>query len=372
MEVAVYSHRCVEPSVRTEFECWPLFSLDAHSFPALWRGKGPLGDVAGLLGANRVFAKELQSVDPITFDPADIVFVHTVNVNQLFGLLSWYRGMRPERRPALVVLLRYGLDDNPRTKGVKTLLYWMFFVLCSKKPKARIVFTTDSSLLANQYEKLSGRPFSILPIPHLPVADAVGIGSWGGALAGKTVLAFLGTPREEKGYHLLPEAVAGVLREKSDLAFVVQSDVGQESSLCVREARDRLRALGQQVIVIERSLETREYYEILQAASAVLMAYSPQVYRARTSGVFAEALAFGKTVIVTAGTWLETQVSSLGTGVVCEAFTGEGLLRGIERYLSDRNGYDERAGKASVLWRTTHNPKTFVDRLLKVAEGGHD
>src|SRR6185295_6741407 len=63
-----------------------------------------------------------------------------------------------------------------------------------------------------------------------------------------------------------------------------------------------------------------EYYDAI-ANSVVLLAYHPESYRWRDSGVFHEAKLLDAPVLVAAGTWMEQDVKALGNGLVIPSFT---------------------------------------------------
>jgi hypothetical protein len=79
---------------------------------------------------------------------------------------------------------------------------------------------------------------------------------------------------------------------------------GEPGSL---RARLALSALPPEVCeLVEGPFESEEYLDVFARADVILIPYDQDNYAARSSGVFAEALAAGKPTVVTRGTWMAT------------------------------------------------------------------
>jgi glycosyltransferase involved in cell wall biosynthesis len=324
-------------------------------------GLTKLSLVVNFIVSNAVFSKELKRIGSSGVDQSDVLLIHTIDPNQLFGLYFWYRSIRPEHRPRAVLIFRLGVGDNPDTRRYSTFLYGMFFRAAFSVAGRKMVLFSDSVDLAGEYEALAKTPVTVLPIPHIPDAG----GTETGAPDGKYVVLYPGEARVEKGYHLLPRAVGNLLSKREDVRFVIQSNVSGNPSQEVLGARVGIKALKKDVEYIDRILESEEYYEIMRRADAILLPYSPETYRKRTSGILAEAMAFGKPVVVPGGTWMERQIAEYGhCGIVMNRYDEESLEEAIDAILDNREEYHNRARGASVRWRKFHNAMTYVDMLI--------
>ncbi|WP_377806285.1 hypothetical protein ABNQ38_06275 (plasmid) [Azospirillum sp. A29] len=120
---------------------------------------------------------------------------------------------------------------------------------------------------------------------------------------------YLGDARLEKGFHLIPAAIDQLDRDyvaQGLLRFQLQSYVTQaRPELKILQALEHLRSMNRSAVrTLPRPLSMPEYNELLNRSDFVLIPYTRLNYTARSSGIFTEALAAGKPVIVPAGTWM--------------------------------------------------------------------
>jgi glycosyltransferase involved in cell wall biosynthesis len=109
-----------------------------------------------------------------------------------------------------------------------------------------------------------------------------------------------------------------------------------------------------------------EYYRLLASADVVLCPYDPRAYRARSSGVFAEAVAAGTPTVVPADTWMASEQEP-GAG---ETYTDDRkLLLSLRRVCSDYAAYRAAAEAARERWRAYHTPENLLAQLLAATPG---
>ena len=107
-----------------------------------------------------------------------------------------------------------------------------------------------------------------------------------------------------------------------------------------------------------------DYYAELAAADLVVLPYDAEVYRDRSSGILAEALAAGKPVVVPAHTWMADQIDDRRGRV----FHGADELPAAAGEILQRYPAFARAAADYVSrWREQHSPL----RLLEVLEQPH-
>src|SRR6185369_9537754 len=110
----------------------------------------------------------------------------------------------------------------------------------------------------------------------------------------------------EKGFPLFVEAARSL--QNASLKLIAQCHLDDPDDGTAATARGELEKLeGERVQLVREPVDSKRYYEILSMADIVVLPYRERNYRARTSGVLVEALAAGKPVVVTKGTWLEEQ-----------------------------------------------------------------
>jgi glycosyltransferase involved in cell wall biosynthesis len=149
--------------------------------------------------------------------------------------------------------------------------------------------------------------------------------------------------------------------ENSTIEAELQANVMFQRDWPSSLAVQRLRRL--KVKLIENELSTDDYDALLKRASIVLLPYSLVYYHAQTSGIFCEALAQGKPVVVPRGTWMARQLKDHGAG---ESFLPgdrpsfyEAVLQAVYNYAELK----KRAVRSAPAWIKEHNPDRFL-RLL--------
>ncbi len=120
---------------------------------------------------------------------------------------------------------------------------------------------------------------------------------------------YLGDAREEKGFHLLPQAIAEIGadplyrgRARFRLQAYAPAAAPDVRMLLAVDALDGMDA--DLVRLLKRPLPPADYNRVLDRSDFVLVPYKRANYTARSSGVFSEAMAAGKPAIVPAGTWM--------------------------------------------------------------------
>lgn len=371
LPVSVHCHKNAQADILRYFDAHGVFSRSMHHRTSPVPISGKMNLLINFIAANRAFRKELKEGMPRAGNQDEVYFFHTIDVNQLFGLYSWYRSIRRESRPRLALIFRLGAGDNPETRRYATLLYRIFFGAVSSVAGEKITYFSDSADLAGEYGRLAKKRVSVVPIPHLPdppcAEEAVD-----GRTDGKIHVVYLGDARVEKGYHLLPGAIKNILAKRTDVKFSVQSNVSSDPPAEIVKAVEKIKALAGGVECIGEPLDSTDYYRLLSRADIVLLPYSPELYRARTSGIFAEAIAFGKPVVVPEGTWMERQIAEYGQcGVAIRGYGEKELEKSIEYSIENRDTFTLRAKAASERWRKFHNAVTYADILIESISTRH-
>lgn len=348
-KTAVYANRGIEPSIMEEVAATPAFRRTIYD-GLLPR---PLSSQGIDLLKNVSYFTELLDITEVNEEFDGIVLFHTTNLNQLFGIYTWGSLRLRNGRSKLVILLRFKLPESGPGRAAYTVSLRLL-----KRLGDRIVFLSDSRSLADDYARLAGIEVHVMPIPHVPDP-----GTWQIARR-KTVQLFCpGIAREEKGFHLLPAVVEHFSHRSPDLRFVMQSILHRPTAAVLTALR-RIRSSATNVILLDRPLTTEEYHDRMRDADAVLIPYNADNYGGRTSGVFAEAMAFGKPVITTRCGWLEENIERYDFGVLIEHYSPAGIVEAVGRYLERKSEFERKAGEVSADWRRHHNPGAYVDRLI--------
>jgi glycosyltransferase involved in cell wall biosynthesis len=232
-------------------------------------------------------------------------------------------------------------------------------------PPDRVMIAADNQGLAKFYGKLAGFEVPDLPIPirypdphaaHRPCSPAAD-----STMPRRPHFVYLGEAREEKGIHLIYEALRQHLPELEGIRFTIQCGRPELLGGLLEEWRREL----PDVNFIDRNLTEDEYLSLLAGADAVLVPYQPDIYDVRTSHVFLEAVGAGKPVMITAGTWMDLELARLdNAGVKAAVFSCAGVSDGLRALASQWRTLTGPARDAAERCRAVHNPEEFFRRLL--------
>ncbi len=376
-EASIYCTPVDDEAVRTKFNIVPAFSIDPREYyssvriPQLANKFLHLNGALDAIAGNRSFLSDLKKVGKGPFASDDIVLVHTLSQTSLVALYLWYRSFALAERPWLVLLFRYAtMQYGHPKKPMPSYYFYKFLIkLLERLPgSGKIFFTTDSDVLEEEYRTMARRKVHVLPMPNTPVLPRKAPASPTNA---KTFV-YIGHAAERKGYHLLPAAIDFVTanRKSRQIRFLIQSNCLKYPRERVMQAKRELLAMGGGVEIIGRVLDTKEYYGLLLRADAVVIPYTAESYHAQTSGIFGEALAFGKSVIIPVGTWMEREFVKYKSGGVLFRLDDEGSLgRAMLSYLENSEDAKKRAHACMLNWVKYHNAGNYMDTLLAIVRG---
>jgi len=383
ISVTVFANKHLASGLAEAFGYRPVFSFGAYDYPA---GNGPLRDLIYLYSQSVIYSDELErALKQIPIEDYALVFCHTVND---FELIGWNRYLWRHKLPGhLTILLR----QTPRfysCSRLKLLVhpYWRikpyYLNAIHAKLGNRFVLLTDSEPLSEDYARVYRHRIVTLPIPingfifsadsdvaisHDTIHMRYGLTRGGGICIG-----YMGDARAAKGFLLLPELIRRVLADTSvEAKFIIQCpnsasgyDNGQPAN-GVAELRGLAQQAGDRVILIPERLSERDYADLLRYLDIVLIPYLDAKYAEATSGIFAEALALSKPVVVPSNTWMARELSRSGGGVEFRSGNIDDLTAKVLQLI---HGYEEYASKAqrfSSGWKRFHNPHSLVDILLR-------
>jgi glycosyltransferase involved in cell wall biosynthesis len=216
---------------------------------------------------------------------------------------------------------------------------------------------------------MSRRPIEVLPIPHtthaLPSNMPPGIPAKDPR---KFRVVYLGDARDEKGFGFLP-ALARAFSEPqflSKVEFVFQAFISSKYHDPMIPAIDAMiKAKQPNVHLLQSSLSADAYQALLQSADVVLLPYDALTYRARTSGPVVEAICANKPVVVPANSWMSLQLAQSEAGVSFTSGNVTSLVQAVRTMLTQIQQHSAAAAQLGKQFREYHNPRTFIQRLMR-------
>lgn len=308
---------------------------------------------------NDQFLADLQAAtSDLKLDRDSIVFGHMVTARQLLGWARFAQQHAGPNGPTIVLLLRYQPEHymgHPADEG--------FQILQELAKDGRIRLSSDSSRLAHQLERLTTLPVEIWPLPHTTeLGDEAKRKR--DARRKRLRVVSLGNARDEKGILELLDAVRIIeaLGQSDRFDFVFQvNDAAPDIEPAIRAFAEEQRAGA---TLLTQSLSTEAYFDLLKSADIVALPYWRDIYMARTSGVFLEAVAAGKPVVCTDDTWMSDQLALAGAGVLIKDRDETDLANALIKCADDFEAMDRTARATAGKWLEFHNPDSFMRALL--------
>jgi glycosyltransferase involved in cell wall biosynthesis len=332
-----------------------------------------------------IHADELEAVSQrIGMDEYGLIFCHTVGE---FELLAWSRLLSRRRFPGHLMIVQRNTPRYRACGRLKRLLhpYWRLrpdaLNAIDRKMRGRFVLLTDSEPLTEDYRAVCRARVVTLPIP-VPAAVTTArqqerepeslLSRYRLERGNRLVLGYMGDARGSKGFLLLPDLIERILVEHGlDVRFVIQCpgsasdhDGGRQSP-GVAELQNLARRVGDRLVLIPEKLGQDDYGDLLRFLDVILVPYLREGYIEPTSGIFAEALAAAKPVVVTRGTWMAGELGKSGSGVEFESNNVDDLTTGTLHLIDHYREFATKAAMLSEPWQRFHNAGNLVDILLR-------
>lgn len=223
----------------------------------------------------------------------------------------------------------------------------------------RVIFFTLTDLLAQELSDMLGIAAHVAPIP-LEYGDA-DMHRVPAAPRARPCVAVLGGLRCEKGSYLLP-GIVRACRERVDVEFLLQ--LFNNSLAPAEVAEVETIAAQPHVRVLREALSLEAYNAALLDADIGLFPYEVIPYFKRNSGVFAEAVAYGKPVIATRGTWMAQQIDAgRAAGVIFDELDADSIAAAIARCVANLPALRAAAARLAPAWRSGGGIAGFMDAL---------
>ncbi|CAK0779602.1 Methyltransferase, FkbM family [Gammaproteobacteria bacterium] len=200
-------------------------------------------------------------------------------------------------------------------------------------------------------------PSTAVPDSGLPSADDV----YTKAPRLRARVLFPGALRPEKGY-----------QSTLDCIRLLQSDLGIETILrfvqnpsTVPEFTGRPIDLPKNTTMVEGVLTNEAFGRLFEDADAVVLPYSAEAFRNRTSGLLIDALAYGLPAVVVEGTWLANHVRHYECGVVVPDGSPASLVEGIRTIAADVTTFQRKARAAALAYFSKNSWSALADFLFR-------
>lgn len=303
----------------------PSFLKQKLSSP-FWEEKSKfmmfLAGLGSIFEWRRLFRDELS-------DPQTVVLIQSVRPLIMLFLLMGISGIKI--RTKTIIILRRELS----------FLGKMASFLARRLYKKSIYFLTDSELIEADLKSKGFVSAKTLPIPHLPVFETKDDNE-------EKVVGYFGGARFDKGFDLLPE----IIESAPEFKFIVHA-YERKPSRYFKDNINRLRKLN--VRLIEKFISQEEYFSLFNHCSIILIPCRREYYGMGTSGIFAEAAALGKWIIVPDNTWMSEQKKKYDKTVVLNSLDIPDVLRAIRSCVNKKDVTQQKKK-----WRAFHSADNYI------------
>ena len=87
-----------------------------------------------------------------------------------------------------------------------------------------------------------------------------------------------------------------------------------------------------------------------------------------TSNILTEAIALGKSAVVSNDTWMSHELKKYGGGLEFEKSNADDFAEKVTQLTDDHHNFAEKVVEYSPIWKAKHNVKNLVDLLLQEAK----
>lgn len=298
----------------------------------------------------------------------DLVFVPTLGGTELVGI-ALYSGFEDAQDIKWHLLFRRDLPTPRSLVDARVHLSLRrvradFAEAGKRFKKGNIFFYTDTEELTARYNKLGFGTFTTLPIP---IDKTLNIKKQKHQPPSPFVVSYLGDAREEKGFYLLPEVIS-TLRSagfgEQRVRFRIQANLplcgGTSSAVRAKAELTGYRHAG--VEIIEGPFDSDTYHQLISTSDVILVPYCSRSYAARSSGIFAEALAAGVPTVYPEGSWMakcQTNSGSVGFSEIAE------ISSALACIVSNYQDHEAKSLTFSSGWCDKHSASGLINRLQK-------
>ncbi|MFN0018914.1 MAG: hypothetical protein ACKVP0_11690 [Pirellulaceae bacterium] len=315
----------------------------------------------------------------------DQVLIPTLSEFDLVGLSEFLRTSEAATLCDWHLQFHYEFLKGPATSYGKQLprhaaMQAHFAGVAARAGKVRWHFYSPTSALVDQYTSLGIVRFQLLEHPVDSTIDSRDTFQPFRPAENNSPLRVLcaGGLRANKGSSLLTELLADLERDdfaQGKIQLWIQANrpgklkriAGRHKIVTLRPTDDFPPASAR-LVHVQHPLPNDAYARLLRRADVGLLAYDPNVYAVRCSGVLVEMLAAGTPVVVPANTWLADELRSAGDpspGLVASELAG--FAASLREMANQRGEFQRRAQAAAPSYALRHSPLRVIEQLLNNA-----
>jgi glycosyltransferase involved in cell wall biosynthesis len=298
-----------------------------------------------------------------------LVIVPTTYDNQIGAYVRWAESLPAQRRPRFALVFHSSAYPEFTHNDRWEQLYRRAFARLERSPAVtHFRLFTDTEELAEEFEGYTRLPVHVVPIPH-----ATGTSSPEAARSRRyhsqdpICVSYLGFSNGlNKGFYNFGPLFSRLRPyfESGRIVAEIQGNISTPEWPHVQSSLRRLREMPQ-VTLHEQPLSTDEFYGLMNRADVVVLPYTTETYHSQTSGVFSEAVAHGKPVVVPRGTWMARQLKEHAAGVTFIPKDLQSLYDAVVESVDRYAELSQRAAERAPRWRARHCVPSYLDAIFR-------
>jgi len=374
--VEVWGNKCITFK-NTEFK---IFSkLAAKYYFKKIRGVLPIFMIIKLIVNNFYMMFDLKRLQTIRDIKHSLIYFPNVNHSIFLGIILWCFLIR-FRHGQFKIVCRWlnTYENTPLHYQFFTKMIFIVYRLFNRIHKGFLVLATETEYAKEYFVKFMKTDVVILPTPfdmfnfNGNIRRSRRINK---KIKKNICITYLGPARSEKGFNYLPDVVMSFYKNNQyyggNAKFLIQCvlDEFDSNMKMVKQSIRKLKVLsnnGFSVSLIDKSLTISDYYSFLNESDIILLPYDPHKYKYRGSGIFIEALAYGKFVIVSDGTCMANEIVKQVNGLTFEFNNPKNLVDVIYKAMDCYKSYIMERENIAFQIREKHSNINFLRLLLNV------
>jgi hypothetical protein len=316
------------------------------------------GEIECLFIQGSGFAGVFQALAADGLGASDVVFVPTTTQVELFGCAMALNSLPKDRRPKVILnfMMENFLGPDSSRWGANAPLY-RFAARFLARAGGTCLLTANGARMARRLTELLGFDVHCYPMPkHYPESSSQEPRAARPPSAPLSI-AVLGHVRADKSLGLLPDLVA----RHPGLHFLIQMAGANPAHPWHREKANV--SLPGNVEAFHDTLSEADYYALLSRSDVVLHLHDAAKIPLRASGVYSEAVAAAKVVVVPAKTWMEDHLAEgNGAGVVYAERSVAAISQALEDCARNIAALQARASLCAPRWRENQCIGAFLDK----------
>lgn len=344
----------------------PFFKTDlyegASQFPESW-------EFDSWLHVNAKFRADLKRIDPDPLAWANLILVPAVTQFHMFALAQWLRDTLEQHLELKAVIQ---LMFSPTWTAWDAIceageqMYADAFACLAPYEGKRVFYTSELKSSCREFEHMLSSEVHVLPHAGIWRPEKTRTV----AASDVPTIGFFGVAKREKGFQLLPEIVREIRRTllPSDAHMIIQINHGGYDALIEKADRDLRELAGPGLELRLGSMSEEDYLDAFESADIQLLPYDPLLYRGRGSGVFSEAIGYGKIVVAPRASGVGEEIAQgRGAGVLFDRHSARDVARAVEEAVRRAPELASQARRHAEQWRKAHSGQGYlaiIDQLV--------